>query len=155
MRITSRPKRAIGRHIDEASFAPSSPPRRLARVIHQNAIPATKVPATSQAEVMTWEYSHTRTGLATTLRKPATPSSSARPVSGLKRAPTGCCIQEFAPKIHSAENIVPKETSQMQARCHPLERRPHPKIHRPRKVDSRKKARRASTASGAPKISPT
>ncbi len=30
-----------------------------------------------------------------------------------------------------------------------------PKIHRPRKVDSRKKASRASIARGAPKMSPT
>ena len=41
------------------------------------------------------------------------------------------------------------------ARCRRLGRRSQPKIHRPRKVDSRKKASRPSIASGAPKTSPT
>ncbi len=46
-------------------------------------------------------------------------------------------------------------TSHMHAACSLSGRRPQPKIHSPRKVDSRKKASRASIASGAPKMSPT
>ena len=54
-----------------------------------------------------------------------------------------------------AESRVPRCTSQMQAACRRGESRSQPKIHRPRKVDSRKKASRPSIASGAPKTSPT
>ena len=43
----------------------------------------------------------------------------------------------------------------MQARWMRLGRRSQPKTHRPRKVDSKKKAARPSMASGAPKTSPT
>ena len=51
--------------------------------------------------------------------------------------------------------MVPIEASQMQARCSFFGSRSHPKIHRPRKVDSRKNANSPSIASGAPKMSPT
>ena len=54
-----------------------------------------------------------------------------------------------------AESRVPMCTSHMQAACSRGESRSHPKIHRPRKVDSRKNASRPSMASGAPKMSPT
>ena len=46
-------------------------------------------------------------------------------------------------------------TSQIASRCTRLESLSQPKIHMPRKVDSRKKASSASIASGAPKMSPT
>ena len=45
--------------------------------------------------------------------------------------------------------------SQIVHRCMTGDRRPQPKIQRPMKVDSRKKAIRPSIASGAPKMSPT
>ena len=51
--------------------------------------------------------------------------------------------------------MVPSEAIQIVARCTFLGRRSQPKIHRPRNVDSRKNASRPSTASGAPKMSPT
>ncbi len=54
-----------------------------------------------------------------------------------------------------AERTVPMWASQIEARCSPRGSLSHPKIHRPRKVDSRKKASSPSTASGAPKMSPT
>ncbi len=54
-----------------------------------------------------------------------------------------------------ADSMVPMLTSQMEARCTLGETRPLPNIQMPRKVDSRKNARRASTASGAPKTLPT
>jgi hypothetical protein len=50
---------------------------------------------------------------------------------------------------------VPRATIQMQAQWIRLGSRSQPKIHRPMKVDSKKKAISASIASGAPKTSPT
>ena len=50
---------------------------------------------------------------------------------------------------------MPIAASQMQARCSRLGSLSQPKIHRPRKVDSRKNASSPSMASGAPKMSPT
>ncbi len=51
--------------------------------------------------------------------------------------------------------MVASENAQAQARWTFLDSRSHPKIHRPRKVDSTKNATRPSIASGAPKTSPT
>ena len=44
------------------------------------------------------------TGLPSTAPKSV---SSARPVCGLKVAPTGFCIQELAARMNTAETIVP------------------------------------------------
>ena len=60
----------------------SSEPSRAVRTIHQMEMPATKEPATSQAEVMTCAYSLRYTPEVMSSMKPLTPSSSARPVSG-------------------------------------------------------------------------
>ena len=57
--------------------------------------------------------------------------------------------------MKAAESTVPAATSQMQARWAFFERRFQPKIQRPRKVDSKKKAARPSKASGPPKTLPT
>ncbi len=54
-----------------------------------------------------------------------------------------------------ADSRVPIETIHMQARWIFLGSLSQPKIHRPMKVDSKKKAISASKASGAPKTSPT
>ncbi len=81
--------------------------------------------------------------------------SSARPVSGLNSYPTGFCIQELAARMKYAESRVPMCTSHMVAACRARGSLSHPKIHRPRNVDSRKNASRPSIASGAPKMSPT
>jgi len=81
--------------------------------------------------------------------------SSARLVSGLKAYPTGCCIHELAARMKYALIKVPMCTTQMHARWMRRGSRSQPKIHRPRKVDSRKKASKPSMASGAPKTSPT
>src|ERR1017187_597173 len=54
-----------------------------------------------------------------------------------------------------ADSTVPAATAQMVSRCTRRESLSQPKIHRPRNVDSRKKAIRPSIASGAPKMSPT
>ena len=57
--------------------------------------------------------------------------------------------------MKAADSTVPSATSQIVARWTPLGSRPQPKIHRPRNVDSRKKAASPSMASGAPNTSPT
>ena len=58
-------------------------------------------------------------------------------------------------RIQRAEMFEPIATSQIEARCAFFGSLSQPKIHSPRNVDSRKKARSASIASGAPKTSPT
>ncbi|CPU31420.1 Uncharacterised protein [Mycobacteroides abscessus] len=57
--------------------------------------------------------------------------------------------------MKKADALTPMATIQIQARCTSLGRRVHPNIHKPRKVDSRKKATRPSSARGAPNTSPT
>ncbi len=69
--------------------------------------------------------------------------------------PTGCCIHELAAMMNRADNMEAPATSQMQVRCSFFERRSHPKIQMPRKVDSKKKAARPSIARGPPKMLPT
>jgi hypothetical protein len=64
-------------------------------------------------------------------------------------------MNEFAAMMKYADRLTPIAAIQMAARWIALGNRPHPKIQRPRKVDSRKKATRPSRASGAPKTSPT
>ncbi len=54
-----------------------------------------------------------------------------------------------------AERMVPIDTIHMHARWIFLGSLSQPKIHSPMNVDSKKKAIRASKASGAPKMSPT
>ncbi len=78
-----------------------------------------------------------------------------RIVMGSKVAPTGSCMKPLATRIHSAERFEPNATSQVTARCCPLDRRSQPNTIRPTKVDSMKNAINPSMASGAPKISPT
>ena len=78
-----------------------------------------------------------------------------RIVSGLNCAPTGCCIQALAMRIHSAERLEPRATRAVTARCPTRESRSQPKKNRPTNVASRKNAIRPSMASGAPKMSPT
>ena len=69
--------------------------------------------------------------------------------------PTGCCIKPLAARIQNADRLPPMATIHITAACSFFEMRSQPKIHTPRKVDSRKKASSPSTASGAPKTSPT
>ena len=58
-------------------------------------------------------------------------------------------------RIHRADRLEAKATSQMQTQWSLGESRFQPKIQTARKVDSRKKARVASMASSDPKMSPT
>src|SRR5271165_4917664 len=69
--------------------------------------------------------------------------------------PTGCCIQELAAMMNAADSMEAPATSQMHAKCRPLESRSQPNIQIPRNVDSKKKASSPSIASGPPKMLPT
>ena len=57
--------------------------------------------------------------------------------------------------MNIADSTLPSATSQMVARCTRRGSLSQPNSHRPRNVDSRKKAARPSIASGAPKMLPT
>ena len=57
--------------------------------------------------------------------------------------------------MKAADRVVPRLTSQIEARWSLGESRSRPKIQRPMKVDSMKNASSASMASGAPKMLPT
>ena len=57
--------------------------------------------------------------------------------------------------MNTADSADPNDTSQMHARWMRFGSRSQPNSHRPRNVDSRKKAARPSIASGAPNTSPT
>ena len=92
------------------------------------------------------------TGLVSTAKKSVI---SARPPSSAILYPTGFCMNAFAARMKYAENQAPIVAIQMLARCRPLGSLSQPKIHRPMKVASKKKAMRPSNASGAPKTSPT
>ena len=68
--------------------------------------------------------------------------------------PTGCCIQELAVNIHTAEPVEAKATSHMTDACAFLDSFSQPNIHTPIMVDSRKKKPKASMANKDPKMSP-
>ena len=57
--------------------------------------------------------------------------------------------------MNAADKTLPSATSQMVRRCIRRDNRSQPNSHRPRNVDSRKKAASPSMASGAPKTLPT
>jgi hypothetical protein len=57
--------------------------------------------------------------------------------------------------MNRADSMLAPATSQMQVRCSFFERRSHPKIQMPKKVDSKKKAANPSMARGPPKMLPT
>ena len=122
------------------------------RISHQAEMPATNTAAVSTAPLITWGYAARVVLLVSTARMSVI---SARPVSGLKIAPTGCCIQELAATMKYADSHVPIAAAQIVARWIFGFSRPQPKIHSPRNVDSRKNATSASIASGAPNTSPT
>src|ERR1700749_5126922 len=64
-------------------------------------------------------------------------------------------MNEFAEMMKNADTLTELATIHMQARCTSLGNLLHPKIHSPRKVDSKKNAARPSMARGAPNTSPT
>ena len=80
---------------------------------------------------------------------------SLRMVAGLNSHPVGYCIQAFATRIHNALRLAPMAVSQVAARWKRGLTFFQPKNITAMKVDSMKKARMPSMASGAPKMSPT
>ena len=64
-------------------------------------------------------------------------------------------MKQFAARMKIAETVLPRAVRYMHRLWTPRDSRSQPKIHSPMKVDSRKNATSASSASGAPKMSPT
>src|SRR6185503_2420931 len=145
---TRQPRMVAGRYIVAASVFSV----RCERTIHQPHTPATNAPAVRNAPVIACENAAIAVLLENSSKMLV---SSARPVSGLNRAPTGCCMNELAAMMKNADRFTPMATIQMQARCTSLGSLVQPKIHSPMKVDSKKNAASPSMASGAPKMSPT
>ena len=104
------------------------------------------------AEVTVWQNLLTAKGESATS---ANDTISLRIVSGLNSQPTGYCIHELATSIHHAEKVAPRPVSHVEARCTPRDTFFHPKNMMATNVDSMKNATMPSTASGAPKMSPT
>src|SRR5512143_463315 len=100
-------------------------------------MPRTKKAAVVRAEVRVCSNITQALGLKTNAPKS---TISARPL--LRTYPTGCCIKALAIKIHKADSELPSATSQITATCSFLESLSQPKIHKPKKVDSRKNATR-------------
>ena len=63
-------------------------------------------------------------------------------------------MNELATRIQNADRLLPIATSQIHAQCAFSDSLSQPNIQIPRNVDSRKNAVSASSASGAPKMSP-
>ena len=105
-----------------------------------------------QADVTVWQNLDTANGERATS---ANDTISLRMVSGLNSQPTGYCIHALATRIHQAEMVAPSPVSHVEARWNPADTFFHPKNITATKVLSIKKATIPSTASGAPKMSPT
>jgi hypothetical protein len=88
---TRLPRMVAGRNMVRASA--SCPDRRRERTISQAQIPATKAPAVNNDPATACKNAQIAVLLVNSAPKS---TSSARPVSGLNRAPTGCCMNEFA-----------------------------------------------------------
>ena len=104
------------------------------------------------ADVTVWQNLPTAKGDSATSKNE---TISLRIVSGLNSQPTGACIQAFATRIHHAEIVAPRPVSHVEAKWNPFETLFQPKNITATNVDSIKKAMMPSTASGAPKMSPT
>src|SRR5271166_7147318 len=145
---------AAGRNIVRASDSATgwSAARLPERTSHQALTAATNVAAVSSEPATVCENAARAVLL---LSSALMLCNSARRVTGLYRAPTGCCMKEFATMMKNADTLTAIATIQMDARCTSRGSRLQPKIHRPMKVDSKKKAAKPSIASGAPKMSPT
>ena len=119
---------------------------------YQALTPTTNSAASTNDEVMVWKNLFIATGEKSTCQNEII---SLRTVSRLNVHPTGCCIQALATRIHSAERFAPMAVSHVAVRWKPFETLFQPKNMMVMKVLSMKKAMMPSTASGAPKMSPT
>ena len=112
----------------------------------------TNTAPTTQVEVTVWKNLSTAKGDRATSMKLVI---SLRTVSGLNSQPTGYCIHALATSIHHAEMVAPSPVSHVEARWKPRDTFSQPKYMTATKVLSMKNATIPSTASGAPKMSPT
>ena len=119
---------------------------------YQQETATTKMAPMIQAEMTVWQNLSMANGERATSKND---TISLRMVSGLNSQPTGYCIHALATRIHQAEIVAPKPVSHVEARWKPGETFFQPKNITATKVDSIKNATMPSTASGAPKISPT
>jgi hypothetical protein len=119
---------------------------------YQAETPTTNRAASTNDEVTVWKNLLTATGDSATAENEVI---SLRTVSRLKSQPTGYCIHELATRIHQAERLAPTAVSHVAVRWKPRLTLRQPKNITAMKVDSRKKAKMPSMASGAPKMSPT
>ncbi len=103
-------------------------------------------------DVTVWQNLDTANGDRATS---ANDTISLRMVSGLNSHPTGHCIHALATSIHHADIVAPSPVSHVDARWNPAETFFQPKNITATNVLSIKKATIPSTASGAPKMSPT
>ena len=177
--VTHSANRVTGRHRSRASFSRSSGvastwlgdvlsgtslvspvsdasrnflARQVLRAIHQMPMAATKVPAVRNAPAITCGKAARVVLLVMTAKKSF---MAGRPRVSSHSTPTGCCIHEFAAMMKYADALTPMAANQIHARWTRRGSRSQPKIQSPMKVDSRKKATRPSSASGAPKTSAT
>ena len=114
--------------------------------------PATKAPPSAQQLVTVCSTLLTAMGDSATCQKLVI---SLRMVEGLNSQPTGYCIQALATNIHRADKPAPNAVSQVDAKWNRGLTFFQPKNITAMNVDSMKKARMPSMASGAPKMSPT
>ncbi len=143
--IPTRPIRTDGRN--------TATSRRFIR--KYEATPASSAAPLRMEAASTWAYAARFNGWVSTAQTSFISARAPSSRSSLTVMPTGFCMNELAAMMKNADSMVPIETSHMQVRCSLADSLSQPKIHRPRKVDSRKKASNASMASGAPKTSPT
>src|SRR5919107_1620294 len=148
---TNPPSRTERRQTAESTSAADCPASARRRRCHRPT-PTSRAPATMSEATIVW----VNAASAVLLVRTATKSTcSGRPVASSTTTPTGCCIQELAAMMKYALTIEPTTAAHRLARGSFFGVPPQPKIHRPRKVDSRKKASSASRASSEPKTSPT
>ena len=124
--------------------------RRLSR--YHALTPTTNRDASTNDEVTVWKNLFIATGEKSTSQNEVI---SLRTVSRLNVQPTGYCIHALATRIHRAERLAPMAVSHVAVRWKPFETLFQPKNMMAMKVLSMKKAMMPSTASGAPKMSPT
>ena len=119
---------------------------------YQQETATTKTAPIIHAEITVWQNLSMAKGDKATSKND---TISLRMVSGLNSHPTGYCIHAFATRIHHADMVAPSPVSHVEARWNPGDTFFQPKNITATKVDSIKKATMPSTASGAPKMSPT
>ena len=102
-----QPRIVAGRNNAAASADP------FERTIHHADTAATNVPAVRNDAPTACQKAATAVLLENSAQML---SNSALRVTGLNRAPTGCCMNELAAMMKNAERLTPSATSQIEAR---------------------------------------